>query len=440
MKPDIVFFGESLPEEFHRQMEQDKDQCDLLIVMGSSLKVRPVALIPSELLYVFSWQDLQFVLCFQVLTVEPFSDVRNEKRWGKESSDRMCAVFVQIVMCLKPVSLCSPDSLPAHVPQILINREPLRHLTFDVELLGNCDVIVNELCNRLGEGWNTICTSLGTSLEISREEMETPVHSSGENSTPDHQTQRSNVPGSESESAAAEVTSSVSENLDTTCSEQRQIFPEARSSCHAEPTSPTKESVEQSPDGGDRAGSVISVVKKETTGVGTYEDTQTNASCSSTTKACPVMTVACQREKESGSNTSGASVHSTDSSGQIEDSGRDFCVSNAGQPVDSSELGEGQDEKSERELEMLRASWQPRRINIASRIPGKHSPLCSAWARLLNSCCLPFSGRRRCGVLCVLFLVVFNNEKKVTPKLVVKRTFQPATVCWSRSPWKTSPF
>ena len=48
MKPDIVFFGESLPREFHDQMELDKDVCDLIIVVGSSLKVRPVALIPSE--------------------------------------------------------------------------------------------------------------------------------------------------------------------------------------------------------------------------------------------------------------------------------------------------------------------------------------------------------------------------------------------------------
>ena len=48
MKPDIVFFGEDLPEKFHRQMAADKDVCDLLIVMGSSLKVRPVALIPSK--------------------------------------------------------------------------------------------------------------------------------------------------------------------------------------------------------------------------------------------------------------------------------------------------------------------------------------------------------------------------------------------------------
>lgn len=50
MKPDIVFFGESLPGEFHRQMAADKNECDMLIVIGSSLKVRPVALIPSECL------------------------------------------------------------------------------------------------------------------------------------------------------------------------------------------------------------------------------------------------------------------------------------------------------------------------------------------------------------------------------------------------------
>ena len=58
VKPDIVFFGQSLPEEFHRQMQLDKDECDLLIVIGSSLKVQPVALIPSTavcLLSGFHW-------------------------------------------------------------------------------------------------------------------------------------------------------------------------------------------------------------------------------------------------------------------------------------------------------------------------------------------------------------------------------------------------
>ncbi|XP_004531383.1 NAD-dependent histone deacetylase Sir2 [Ceratitis capitata] len=95
MKPDIVFFGEGLPEEFHTVMASDKDKCDLLIVIGSSLKVRPVALIPS--------------------------------------------------------------SIPASVPQILINREQLHHLEFDVELLGDSDVIINQLCHRLGNEWKEIC-------------------------------------------------------------------------------------------------------------------------------------------------------------------------------------------------------------------------------------------------------------------------------------------
>lgn len=59
MKPDIVFFGEGLPEEFHDKMAEDKDECDLLIVIGSSLKVRPVALIPSKFVGGFCLHETQ---------------------------------------------------------------------------------------------------------------------------------------------------------------------------------------------------------------------------------------------------------------------------------------------------------------------------------------------------------------------------------------------
>ncbi|XP_043991895.1 NAD-dependent protein deacetylase sirtuin-1 [Gambusia affinis] len=104
MKPDIVFFGENLPELFHRAMKQDKDEVDLLIVIGSSLKVRPVALIPN--------------------------------------------------------------SIPHEVPQVLINREPLPHLNFDVELLGDCDGIINELCHRLGGEFEQLCFNTLTLNEI----------------------------------------------------------------------------------------------------------------------------------------------------------------------------------------------------------------------------------------------------------------------------------
>lgn len=43
VKPDIVFFGERLPPRFQQCMMTDLPQCDLLIVMGTSLKVQPFA-------------------------------------------------------------------------------------------------------------------------------------------------------------------------------------------------------------------------------------------------------------------------------------------------------------------------------------------------------------------------------------------------------------
>ena len=39
LKPDIVFFGEPLGESFAQSISRAKAQCDLLIVMGSSLSV-----------------------------------------------------------------------------------------------------------------------------------------------------------------------------------------------------------------------------------------------------------------------------------------------------------------------------------------------------------------------------------------------------------------
>ena len=47
VKPDIVFFGEELPPVFMDRITQDMEDCDLLIVMGTSLLVAPVATIPQ---------------------------------------------------------------------------------------------------------------------------------------------------------------------------------------------------------------------------------------------------------------------------------------------------------------------------------------------------------------------------------------------------------
>ncbi|XP_037051163.1 NAD-dependent protein deacetylase sirtuin-1-like [Bradysia coprophila] len=115
LKPDIVFFGESLPEMFHPAINADRQQCDCLLVIGSSLKVRPVSLIPEFL---------------------------NET-----------------------------------VPQILINRERVGNYVFDVELLGDADVIVNQICRMIGGDWTEICEQpelkLSSALEFNPETTET---------------------------------------------------------------------------------------------------------------------------------------------------------------------------------------------------------------------------------------------------------------------------
>ncbi|CCF58810.1 hypothetical protein KAFR_0F02130 [Kazachstania africana CBS 2517] len=88
IKPDITFFGEALPSKFHKSIRHDLTQCDLLICIGTSLKVAPV----SEIV----------------------------------------------------------NMLPAHVPQVLINRDPVKHTDFDLSLLGYCDDIASAITQKCG--------------------------------------------------------------------------------------------------------------------------------------------------------------------------------------------------------------------------------------------------------------------------------------------------
>lgn len=47
VKPDIVFFGESLPGRFHNYLKKDVWKADLLLILGTSLQVAPVSAIPN---------------------------------------------------------------------------------------------------------------------------------------------------------------------------------------------------------------------------------------------------------------------------------------------------------------------------------------------------------------------------------------------------------
>ncbi len=46
LKPGVVFFGEMLPPDTLRMAEQESEQCDLFMVIGSSLVVYPAAYMP----------------------------------------------------------------------------------------------------------------------------------------------------------------------------------------------------------------------------------------------------------------------------------------------------------------------------------------------------------------------------------------------------------
>ncbi|KAF8513003.1 SIR2-domain-containing protein, partial [Hysterangium stoloniferum] len=92
IKPNITFFGEKLTDKFDKLLRVDRDAVDLLIVMGTSLKVTPV----SEIL----------------------------------------------------------SHIPHSVPQVLINKTPIKHMNADVVLLGNADSVIDYLCTEaLGPGW-----------------------------------------------------------------------------------------------------------------------------------------------------------------------------------------------------------------------------------------------------------------------------------------------
>ena len=47
LKPDVVFFGEALPEEVLAQAVRETQTCDLYLVVGSSLVVQPAATLPA---------------------------------------------------------------------------------------------------------------------------------------------------------------------------------------------------------------------------------------------------------------------------------------------------------------------------------------------------------------------------------------------------------
>jgi NAD-dependent deacetylase len=50
LKPDVILFGEQLPQKAWMEAQREARQCDLMLVAGSSLEVLPVAGLPMQAL------------------------------------------------------------------------------------------------------------------------------------------------------------------------------------------------------------------------------------------------------------------------------------------------------------------------------------------------------------------------------------------------------
>lgn len=92
IKPSITFFGENLPKQYHDSVKADCRDCDLVIVVGTSLKVDPVASLISK--------------------------------------------------------------IPDDVPKILINKDDIVDRDFDLRLLGNSDDVASYLSKQMGRYWD----------------------------------------------------------------------------------------------------------------------------------------------------------------------------------------------------------------------------------------------------------------------------------------------
>lgn len=91
IKPEITFFGEDLPRLYYKSIRNDIAKCDMIIVIGTSLKVEPVASIV--------------------------------------------------------------DRVARKVPRILINRDVIPDRDFSLTFQGDCDNVTSYIAQQLGKDW-----------------------------------------------------------------------------------------------------------------------------------------------------------------------------------------------------------------------------------------------------------------------------------------------
>ncbi|KAF1743723.1 hypothetical protein MXB_5427, partial [Myxobolus squamalis] len=143
VKPDVVFFGERLPDYFFESVEHDCKNCDLLIVSGTSLHVYPISLIVQLIP-----PDVPRLLINDVV-IEPF--IENSSTHGSETSSIVdkkepCDTLTIIENPVDKISL--HDDATNDTPECM----ELTTYDRDVVWVGNTDDGFRELATHLG--WN----------------------------------------------------------------------------------------------------------------------------------------------------------------------------------------------------------------------------------------------------------------------------------------------
>lgn len=146
LKPDITFFGEPLDSGFSQCLEEDRAQCDLLLVIGTSFLVEPVStiahLLPKHVPQIFINRE-------------------HVKLRPKESGTLDFSSSSVVVVCESGTLFfffffcCCCSCLwerPGSVEFAFSPPRPAPSEGFDVELLGSADVVVKYLLERLGWG------------------------------------------------------------------------------------------------------------------------------------------------------------------------------------------------------------------------------------------------------------------------------------------------
>ena len=131
-KPGITFFGESLPKAFGDKYKRDMEECDCCIVLGSSLAVTPVSMLPA-MVRERDGGKVPRVLC----NLEAVGDfVRLRTRTTRESQDTEGGEERE--------NSGKADGKGGSGVAVMMSRKE------DLLLLGDCDAIVKQLWDASG--------------------------------------------------------------------------------------------------------------------------------------------------------------------------------------------------------------------------------------------------------------------------------------------------